>query len=191
MTRIIAILALVCLCLGQQYLPKERGYLPVNDIYMADVARSGNTDFWKVDGNYWTTVTSAYPVRPNAVTKVSFQLISGNQFFIGCGKGPIKDALRFRYVGSIPETLSLEVHSGEKYNYEASRIDYSSPAVQGDIITMTIDMRPYKNSLSFAKNGLPMGIAFSGLNSLGDVYIMFSLHWIGNRLKITDYEVEE
>jgi len=112
MERIIALLAAVYLALGQEYLPKERGYLPVNDIYMADVARSGNTDFWKVDGHYWTTVTSAYPVRPNAVTKVTFQLVSGNQFFIGCGKGPIKDALRFRHVGQNAETLSLEVHTG-------------------------------------------------------------------------------
>jgi hypothetical protein len=37
----------------------------------------------------------------------------------------------------------------------------------GDTITMTIDLRPYEGTVSYSKNGLPMGIAFSGLNYWG------------------------
>jgi len=40
---------------------------------------------------------------------------------------------------------------------------------------MTIDMRPYQGTVSFAKNGLPMGIAFAGLHELGDVYIYITI----------------
>jgi hypothetical protein len=57
---------------------------------------------------------------------------------------------------------------------------------------MTIDLRPYKNTVSFAKNGLPMGIAYSGLNNWKtDIYIMFSIHNVNSRVRITDYSVEE
>jgi len=48
-----------------------------------------------------------------------------------------------------------------------------------------------KNKVSFDKNGLPMGVAFSGLNNWNtDIYIYFSMHNINNRVKIVDYSVE-
>ena len=62
----------------------------------------------------------------------------------------------------------------------------------GDLITMTIDLRPFENTVSFSKNGLPLGIAFSGLNYWGeDVYIFFSIHWVNDRISIVSYEVQE
>lgn len=39
----------------------------------------------------WSTVVSRYPVKKNAVTKITFFLLAGNSFFIGCGsKAKIK-----------------------------------------------------------------------------------------------------
>jgi hypothetical protein len=129
---------------------------------MSDIARSGKTDFWKVDGNYWSTIISSYPVRPNAVTKVTFMLISGNSFLIGCGKGQFSDILRSQHVGQFANSVSYYTGNGEAYKNNDS-IDYASPAIAGDKITMSIDLRPYEGTVSYSKNGLPMGIAFSGL----------------------------
>jgi hypothetical protein len=71
-------------------------------------------------------------------------------------------------------------------------IDYASPTVSGDKITMTVDLRTYKNKVSFARNGYDLGVAFSGLNYWGDdIYIMFSIWQINHRIKIIKYEVEE
>ena len=56
---------------------------------------------------------------------------------------------------------------------------------------MTIDLRPFENTVSFAKNGLPMGIAFSGIDVWGDVYIMFSVGVVNERIQIGSYEVQE
>jgi hypothetical protein len=36
-----------------------------------------------------------------------------------------------------------------------------------------------------------MGIAFSGLDDWGDIYIMFSIHYANERFKIIKYEVIE
>ena len=55
-------------------------------------------------------------------------------------------------------------------------VTYGSPAYAGDTIEMTIDLRPFKNKVSFSKNGVSYGPAFSGLNYWGDVYIMFSFY---------------
>ena len=57
----------------------------MNDLYCSDIARAGRDSFWKVDGAYWSTVISAYPVRPNAITKVTMYLENGDGFMIGCG----------------------------------------------------------------------------------------------------------
>ena len=55
---------------------------------------------------------------------------------------------------------------------------------------MTIDLRPFKNTVSFTKNGLDMGIAFMGLNYWGsEIYIMVDLWGKGGRIKVTKYEV--
>ena len=55
------------------------------DLYSHDIARQGYDTFWKVDGNMWSTVVSKYPVKKNAVTKVTFFMQSGRVFFFGCG----------------------------------------------------------------------------------------------------------
>ena len=41
-------------------------------------------------------------------------------------------------------------------------VQYTSPMNQNDNVTMIIDMRPYKSEVSFAKNWVPLGIAYSG-----------------------------
>lgn len=74
----------------------------------------------------------------------------------------------------------------------ASSTGYSSAAVQGDNITLTVDLRPFENTVSFAKNGLPMGIAASGINRWNeDIYIVFAMYKIGQQIKIVDYYVPE
>jgi len=56
---------------------------------------------------------------------------------------------------------------------------------------MTIDLRPFKNTVSFQKDGRDMGRAFGGLNFWGDdIYIMVSLARVGTRIKIIKYTVE-
>ena len=57
---------------------------------------------------------------------------------------------------------------------------------------MTIDLRPYENKVSYAKNGVPLGVAYSGLdNWKTDIYIMFSLYYLHDRVRIIDYYVAE
>jgi len=56
---------------------------------------------------------------------------------------------------------------------------------------MTVDLRSYINEISYFKNGLPLGIAFSGLNDWKDLYIMVTLVYVNDRIKITGYSVEE
>jgi len=86
MKAIILLLVLSCLAISQEYLPKE-GELLINDLLSNNIARAGDNDFWKVDTDGWSTLISAYPVRPDAVTKVTFYLVFGNDWIIGCGKG--------------------------------------------------------------------------------------------------------
>ena len=195
MKKTLLLLTLVTLTITQQtqmYLPKQLNFLPVNDLYMSNVARSGKTDFWKVDDNYWTTITASYPVRPNSITKISFKIISGQLFLIGCGKAQFTDTLSNQHVGQFPNSVGYYTGNGKKYKNNDG-IDYSYGAIAGDTITMTIDLRPFENTVSFAKNGLPMGIAFSGIDVWGDVYIMFSLGYgyVGQRIQIGSYEVQE
>jgi len=53
---------------------------------------------------------------------------------------------------------------------------YGSTAIAGDKISMTIDMRSFEWTLSYAKNGLDMGIAHSGFNYWGtDIYFFFGI----------------
>ena len=189
MLKYMIVLLLGSLALSQLYLPKQLDFLPVNDLYMSNVARSGLTDFWKVDDNTWTTIIASYPVRPNAVTKVTFKIICGRYFMFGCGKAQFSSTLRSQHVGQFDDSVSYYTSNGYKHK-NGDAIDYSSPAMAGDTITMTIDLRPFRNTVSYAKNGLPMGIAFSGINVWGDVYIMFSLAHINERIQIVSYEVE-
>ena len=87
--------------------------------------------------------------------------------------------------------MSYHPLNGEKYK-SGDAIDYASTSMAGDNITMIVDLRAYRNTLSFEKNGLSMGTAFGGLNVWGaDIYIMFSLHYVNCRVSITDYQVIE
>ena len=45
--------------------------------------------------------------------------------------------------------------------------------------------------MSFEKSEKPLGVAFSGLNDLGDIYVMFTLYYVGHSLKALDYKVTE
>ena len=46
---VLVLLSVFMLVSTQEYLPKEPGYLPINDLYARDIARSGWDTFWKVD----------------------------------------------------------------------------------------------------------------------------------------------
>jgi hypothetical protein len=52
---------------------------------------------------------------------------------------------------------------------------------------MIIDTRKKYNSVSYERNKLPLGVAYSGISTLGDIYMMISFHWAGHRLKIVDF----
>ena len=187
---LFALISIISPILPQQYLPKERGYLPMCDLYAINIARSGDTDFWKVDANGWTTVSSAYPVRPNAITKVTFKLINGDHFMFGVGTAQFNSVLGSQFVGQFGNSVSYHNHNGMKYKF-GDGDSYGSTAGPGDNITMIVDLRAYKNTVSFEKNGLSMGIAYGGLNVWGaDIYIMFSIYY-GYRVSITDYQVIE
>jgi len=112
MIKKILLLTLFWNSLSEMFLQKESKFLPVNDLFMSDIARSGKTDFWKVDGSYWSTIISAYPVRPNAMTKVTFKLVHGNAFMFGCGKGQFSDILRTQYVGQFANSISYYTVNG-------------------------------------------------------------------------------
>ena len=87
--------------------------------------------------------------------------------------------------------MSYHPLNGEKYK-SGDAIDYASTAIAGDNITMIVDLRAYRNTLSFEKNGLAMGTAFGGLNVWGaNIYIMFTIGSVGHRISITDYQVIE
>ena len=85
----LALFTLVYIASAQQFLPKVSDYLPVNDLWGKDIARSGRDTFWKVQKDEAATIISAYPVIPNAMTKVTFHMQIGDFFNIGCGQ---KDA---------------------------------------------------------------------------------------------------
>jgi len=90
-------------------------------------------------------------------------LVNGNEFLIGVGKVQNFDNLRIHYAGSTSTSLGYNTYGGGKW-INGDEIDYASPAKAGDKITMTVDLRPFKKTVSFAKNGLDLGEAFGGLN---------------------------
>ena len=182
MSRLVTILALLALAVTQEYLPKE-GPMPICDVFTKDIARSGINDFWKVDQNVWSLVFSALPIRPNVITEVTFYLVNGNGFGIGCG--------RLDKTNEGIDGVGLATDTGLKWNKNGPDA-YSSPAIAGDKIKMTIDMRPMKYTLSFAKNNLDLGIAYGGLNLYrSDIYIYFGINQVGHRIKVIDYKVIE
>ena len=157
---------------------------------------SGWNSFYKTatdesGGNYAGTLISQYPVRPGAVTSVTVYFETGNTFHLSVGK---KNIPKLQSIGNpyfIPENVGIWGPSGTKYTNQ-NHIPYTAPFYEGDNVTMTIDLRPYKNCVSYAKNGLDLGIAFQGLGEWGtDIYIMLFLYGKNTRLKIIDYRVLE
>ena len=105
---------------------------------------------------------------PNVVTKVTFYMENGNSFNFACGQKDVEAMRKFGNTWSFPNIVLYHPPNGRKYiNMDPNGIEYGSTAMEGDNITMTIDLRPYHNEVSYSKNGLPMGIAFSGLNNWG------------------------
>jgi hypothetical protein len=84
------------------------------------------------------------------------------------------------------EILSYFTENGEKYNNK-DMVDFGTPSIQGDNVTMIVDLRENFDSVSYEKNGLPLGVAYSGISDWGDIYLMFSIHWTGDRVKVTKY----
>ena len=97
---------------------------------------------------------------------------------------------RNKWVGSLPKSINYYTANGVKH-VNGDDVDYASKAMPGDTVTMIIDDREYKKTVAFEKNGRDMGIAFGGLNDWDDIYIMFGVHYIGDRIKIIKYEVIE
>ena len=112
--------------------------------------------------------------------------------YVWCWNAQFTSTLGSQFVGQFAKSVSYHSSNGEKYKL-ADPIDYASIAGAGDNITMIVDMRAYRNTLSFEKNGLSIGTAFGGLNVWGaDIYIMlFSIGTLGHRVSITDYQVIE
>ena len=188
MKKIVSLLffALV-LVSAQEYLPLDQ--LPWNTLVANNIGNSGTSEFWKVDKDGSSTIISAYPVRPNSITKVTFYLVNGNSFIIGCGKGGNLSTMPNTVVGYRPNSVGYRVPFGTKL-INGDSDDYATPANAGDTVSMTIDLRPFKNTVAFAKNGIDMGIASMGLNYWGrDIYIMVNLWAKGGRIKVTNYEV--
>ena len=181
MHRPFIIAVLLCLVLAQEL--GKTGPLPMCDIFVKNVARNpnGSNDFWKVDVVEWSHLSSALPIRSTAITTVDFFLVYGNDFSLGVAT---VDPL----TGQVATALAFHTKSGKKVVY-GDHVDYSTPCITGDSIKMTINMLPNVWTLSFARNGLDLGVAFSGLNRLGQVFILLGLAVPGERIKITDYQV--
>ena len=181
MHRPLIIAVLLCVALTQEL--GKTGPLPMCDVFAKNVARSpnGSNDFWKVDVVEWSNLYSALPIRSTAITTVDFFLVHGNDFSIGVAT---VDTL----TGQVATALTFHTKSGKKVVY-GDHVDYSTPCIAGDSIKMTINMLPNVWTLSFARNGVDLGVAFSGLNRLGQVFILLALAVPGERIKITDYQV--
>ena len=162
MKALFLLTTIISVILAQTYLSKE-GPIPICDFYTEGVARSGDNEFWKiVDG--WKNIISSYPVRPNAVTKVTFQLVTGNYFMLGCANMPDLSYVK-RILGTWPNSHGFHTVDGNKYNNGLlPPIPYAAPTKEGDNITMTIDLRPMQKTVSYAKNGVSLGVATGGLN---------------------------
>jgi hypothetical protein len=181
-------LGLAFLASAQQFLPKESNYLPTNDLFSVNIARSGRNSFWKVDGHGWSSVISSKPVRPNSITKITFYLEKGATFHLGVTKKDLSQLAK----GDpcvMANTVAYYTPTGNKCK-GSDQAAYSSRAYEGDNITLTVDTRPYKYEVSYAKNGLPMGISYSGLDEWGDdIYIIFAIHYVEERITLSDYTV--
>ena len=195
MTKILFLAFLVILAHTQQlkqYLPKS-GRLPMTTIFSYRMSLAGDNDFYlnHYENDRYISVISSYPVRPNSVTKVTFMLVRGRRILLGCGRGHMSDILNSQFAGQLPQTIGYHPNNGAVYN-QGVGVRYASTADQGDNITMTIDLRPFQNKVSFARNGLDMGVAASGIDNWNtDIYIYLSIVYADDRIRITDYYVSE
>jgi hypothetical protein len=121
-----SVLVLTVLAAAQQYLPKESSYLPICDLYAKDVSRSGKSTFWKCQKDGPSTITSAYPIRPNAVTKVTFYLENGIMSNIGVGERDINILRSTGDIYQLPNTILYASNIGQKY-VSQDGADYSTP----------------------------------------------------------------
>ena len=138
----------------------------MSNIYTVDIASRGMQSYWKIDRNGWSGIISAYPIVPNATTIVEFYMENGNNFNFGCGKKH-EALLRSKQSGHMPDTVGINFfygHISRLANYDA----FMTPGVEGDNITMIIDMHEDKEYLKYIRNGNDMGIAHSGLGDWGD-----------------------
>ena len=138
----------------------------MNNLYAVNVASTDMQSYWKVDAYKWTTIISAYPVVPNATTIVEFYMENGNRFAFGCGKHS-KNSPKTSFPGAAPNSVAFLTQFGYKYQWDDS-VDYGPSCVEGDNITMIIDMHENKEFIKFKKNGNDLGIAYSGLGEWGD-----------------------
>ena len=86
---LLLLFAFVLSVFGETFLPKQLDYLPMNTLYAKDIARSGTDNFWRTKPGkdaIGGTIISSYPVRPNAVTKVTVYLEVGDRFNIAVGQ---------------------------------------------------------------------------------------------------------
>ena len=115
MKNLLLVGVLLTLVAAQEYLPKVSGYLPMNDLYARNVARSGRNVFWKTEKNEASTIISAYPIRPNAVTKVTFYLENGNAFNIGVGEKDIGILKTTSDIHHLQKYVFIHGNNGRKY----------------------------------------------------------------------------
>ena len=127
---ILLLLYLTSLAHSQQYLP-QIGPVPWCNLYATDIATSADTtEFWKVDRNGWSTIVSAYPLRPNTITKITFMVVNGGSAAFGVGLLPAPDYLRTQCVGQFPNSVSLNPFDGDKFIY-GDGIDYTTTCTNG------------------------------------------------------------
>ena len=67
-----------------------------------------------------------------------------------------------QHVGQIPNTVAYYTESGSKYKLGDS-VGYAQKCLQGDTVTMIIDLRENEKLVRYEKNDRPLGIAYSGL----------------------------
>ena len=102
---------------------------------------------------------------------------------IGCGKD-LSDLLSTQHVGQFPNSVALSTLTGKKYK-NGQPVDYISSVGYSDtVVTLTIDLRPFESTVSYSIDRSYKGIAYSGINYWGDVYVMFSLKNVGSKISI-------
>ena len=87
---------------------------------------------------------------------------SGGQSIFGLSRNP--DTYLAQYLGYYANTWGYYLNNGKKYN-SATSTAYGSTATAGDVIGIAFDADA--GTLTFYKNNVSQGVAFSGLSPLG------------------------